>query len=60
MVHAYADHSKVKEVFDTDSYTSLEEGVQRMADWAKAHGARQSSTFSNIEIEENLPPSWKV
>ncbi len=58
--HAYADHSKVRRIFGEQDYTPLNEGIQKMADWAKAHGARASSTFENIEIEENLPPSWRI
>jgi UDP-glucose 4-epimerase len=58
--HAYADHSKAKEVFgiDSEQFVSLKDGLQEMADWAKAHGARQSSAFDNIEIRKNLPSAW--
>jgi UDP-glucose 4-epimerase len=58
VVHAYADHSKVKRVFGTGDFTSLEEGLSDMADWAKGVGARESSVFDNIEILEKLPPVW--
>lgn len=56
--HAYADHSKVRRVFGEQNYTSLEDGIRRMADWAKEVGSRSSSTFENIEINEKLPPIW--
>jgi UDP-glucose 4-epimerase len=58
--HAYADHSKAKEVFgiESEQFVSLKDGLQEMADWAKAQGARQSSKFDNIEIEKNLPSAW--
>ncbi len=40
--------------------TTLAEGLARMAPWAKATGARTSGVFNNIEIEQKLPPSWRV
>jgi UDP-glucose 4-epimerase len=58
VVHAYADHSKAKKVFKINSFTSLEDGVKKMADWAKQVGARKSSKFENIEITEKLPSFW--
>lgn len=57
--HAFSDHSKVSSVFGAAASTSLEDGVQRMVDWAREHGPRASSTFENIEIERNLPSAWK-
>lgn len=61
VVHAHSDHSKIKKVFgiQEDEFTSLEEGLKKMADWAKVTGSRSSSTFENIEIAEKLPPFWK-
>ncbi len=55
---AFSDHSKAERVFGTRGKVPLETGVRKMADWVKKHGARESSTFENIEIERNLPPSW--
>ena len=60
VVHAFSDHGKVKSVFGQRSSTSLTDGVQRMVDWAREHGPRESSTFENIEIERNLPTAWKT
>jgi UDP-glucose 4-epimerase len=57
---AYADHSLSRKVFGIKKAPiTLEEGVQRMADWVKKEGAKKSSTFKGIEITENLPPSWR-
>jgi UDP-glucose 4-epimerase len=56
--HAFSSHEKVKQVFGEGQPVSLEEGVQKMANWAKQAGARESSTFGKIEIWRNLPPSW--
>jgi UDP-glucose 4-epimerase len=56
--HAYANHSKAKEVFSYGNKCSLEEGLEIMAKWAREHGSRKSNTFDSIEITKNLPPSW--
>jgi hypothetical protein len=29
-----------------------------MADWVKREGARAPVVFGDIEVMENLPPSW--
>jgi UDP-glucose 4-epimerase len=58
VLHAHADHSKVKKIFGEEKITSLEEGLKRMADWAKAAGVRKSQRFEAIEITEKLPPFW--
>ena len=59
VLHAYASHDKVKEVFgDLIEDVPLQQGIGRMAEWARRHGARQSRKFDNIEVRRNLPPSW--
>lgn len=58
VMHAYADHSKVEKVFGVSSQTSLQEGLARMAVWAKTAGSRKSERFKDIEITEKLPPVW--
>jgi len=59
VVFAFSDHSKVERIFGEQPETTLAEGLARMAPWAKATGARKSSSFGNIEIEQGLPPSWR-
>jgi UDP-glucose 4-epimerase len=59
VLHAFSDHAKMHEVFGVSPSTSLEVGIQTMVEWARAHGPRQSAPFSAIEIERNLPPSWR-
>ena len=57
--HAISSHEQVKAVFgDLARGVSLEEGLEGMSRWARAHGSRQSRPFRGIEIEKNLPPSW--
>ncbi len=58
VLHAHADHSKVKKVFGEEKVTSLEDGLKWMADWAKTAGVRKSQRFEAIEITEKLPPFW--
>jgi UDP-glucose 4-epimerase len=58
--NAYSSHDKLKRVFGEYEPCDLAEGVQRMANWVKQHGARQSQEFSEIEVSKNLPPSWSV
>jgi UDP-glucose 4-epimerase len=61
VVHAYSAHDKVRKHFgDLIKNVSLEDGVTRMAAWAKKAGARQGKPFEGIEIIKNLPPSWSA
>lgn len=55
---AFSDHRKVERFFGNKEKTRLEIGVRSMAEWVRRHGARESSSFENIEINRNLPPSW--
>jgi hypothetical protein len=38
--------------------TGLDEGLERMAVWVKAHGARQSKKFDRVEVTKNFPTAW--
>ena len=58
VVHAHADHSKVRAVFGAPTSTPLDEGLKRMAEWVKLVGARKSARFEAIEIEAGLPAIW--
>jgi len=57
--HAFCDHSKVRGYFNVYSQVPLEEGLKRMADWAKKIGHCKSKPFNNIEIEKNMPSIWR-
>ncbi len=60
VLHAYADHSKAKQLFAfKENNTALEEGLAKMAQWVKKAGIKKSGSFKNIEIEENLPEIWR-
>ncbi|MEM0939860.1 MAG: NAD-dependent epimerase/dehydratase family protein [Bacteroidota bacterium] len=58
VLHAYSDHSKTKSFFGEYAKTSLEEGLKKMADWARENGIKKSSKFKDIEINEKLPSIW--
>jgi UDP-glucose 4-epimerase len=58
VVHAYPDHTKARQLFGQRATVSLEEGVERMAEWARRVGVRKSQEFEDIEVRSNLPPSW--
>lgn len=58
VIHAYSAHEKVRKFFGSYKDTSLNDGIKKMADWAKKVGAKKSNEFSNIEIKRNLPKSW--
>ena len=60
VVHAFSDHSKINRVFTPPAPIGLRTGIRRMAEWVKSRGPARPVTFSGIEIEKNLPPSWKV
>ena len=58
--HAYSDHSLFTSVFDPKAAVDLSTGLKEMYDWVKIHGAKESPIFEGIEIEKNLPTSWKT
>jgi UDP-glucose 4-epimerase len=59
VVHAYSAHEKVRAHFgDLIKNVSLEDGVAKMAAWARKAGARQGKPFKGIEVRKNLPLSW--
>jgi UDP-glucose 4-epimerase len=55
---AYASHEKAARILDAQARIGLEEGVRRMAAWARQAGSRKSKIFSDVEVSQNLPPSW--
>ena len=58
VLHAHADHSKIKAIFGEYSKTPLADGLKKMAQWAKETGIKKSAKFENIEVTEKLPPIW--
>jgi UDP-glucose 4-epimerase len=56
---AYSNHGKVHRFFGNQPQTSLEDGLKVMADWVKSVGPHEPARFEKIEIQKNLPPSWR-
>jgi UDP-glucose 4-epimerase len=59
VLDAFADHSKVRRIFDPPSPLGLRDGIERMAAWVKTRGPSTPVVFSNIEVPKNLPASWR-
>ncbi|HIE56929.1 MAG TPA: NAD-dependent epimerase/dehydratase family protein [Anaerolineales bacterium] len=59
VIDAYSSHEKVDRIFGAQNHWTLDDGLQRMADWVKQHGARQGQKFENIEVTKNFPLAWK-
>jgi UDP-glucose 4-epimerase len=57
--HAFSNHRRLEEAFGYRAKCSLEAGVERMAQWARTVGAKQSKLFENVEIIRNMPTSWQ-
>jgi UDP-glucose 4-epimerase len=60
VLHAYSDHAKAHKIFGEPTGITLQEGIARMAAWARKTGARQGQEFGNIEITEKLPDGWNL
>jgi len=60
VVHAFSSHEKARRAFEgLVRNVPLEEGVSRMARWARTAGARAGKPFTRIEVQKNMPPSWR-
>jgi len=59
VVHAFSSHKKLESIFGSQLHVQLTDGINKMAEWAKSVSIRQSKIFSAIEVDKNLPPSWR-
>jgi UDP-glucose 4-epimerase len=60
VLHAYASHEKIKQVFELSAAPlPIEQGLAEMAAWANITGSKKGKPFGALELEKNLPPSWK-
>jgi UDP-glucose 4-epimerase len=59
VVHAFSDHTKVRQVFMLPPPTDLKTGLGRMARWIQRRGPATPVRFSAIEIRQNLPSGWE-
>jgi UDP-glucose 4-epimerase len=60
VMHAYSSHDKVRRIFGEREAWRLSDGLSRMAEWVKQHGARVSQEFENVEVHKNFPKAWLV
>lgn len=58
VVEAYASHDKALRIFGPGPNIALEEGLDRMARWARLVGPLPTEPFAEIEVSKNMPPSW--
>jgi len=56
--HAYSSTEKIERVFGFKPKTNLRDGVRKMTEWVKKHGIKKSKDFKNVEVTNNIPPSW--
>ena len=56
--YAYSSHDKVQKFFGVQEPVNMVDGVKKMADWVKEHGARKSQKFENVEVTKNFPSAW--
>jgi UDP-glucose 4-epimerase len=57
-VHASSDHARAASVFGARPRTSLDEGLRRMAGWARGLEIAPARPFTAIEVERGLPEAW--
>lgn len=60
VLHAHSSHDKIGRVLGHRPATPLDDGLRAMAAWVRTHGARTTPPFGAIEIEKNLPASWRA
>jgi UDP-glucose 4-epimerase len=60
VIHAFSDHGKARRILGHRTQVDLDEGIRRMAQWAKRVGSKKARHFDRIEVQRNLPPSWRA
>ncbi|MFM8358925.1 MAG: NAD-dependent epimerase/dehydratase family protein [Verrucomicrobiota bacterium] len=59
VVHAFADHTRVREVFGTPPATPLAEGLRRTVAWVRHLGPIPPTAFEAIEVPARMPEVWR-
>lgn len=59
VVHAFSDHTRVREVFAPPAPIDLRTGIRRMAAWVQSRGPATPVRFTDIEIRDKLPGGWE-
>ena len=60
VLHAYSTHEKVHQFFPhLSKAVTLEDGIRKMAAWAKKSGLRKTDLFMGVELYKGMPDSWQ-
>jgi UDP-glucose 4-epimerase len=60
VIDAFADHSKVQNVFGKQTTVTIQAGIERMANWASLQPRDLPMEFYNLEVRKNLPEVWRT
>ena len=60
VVDALPAHDRARALFGDLPETPLDQGIAAMAAWAREVGPMEPSSFEGVEIEQGLPPSWRL
>jgi len=60
VVHAFADHTKARDVLAHHAAIALPVGVRRMIAWLRPGEERRPSPTPPVEVFRNLPPAWRA
>lgn len=58
-VNAYSNHDATRAVFGEEKITPLDIGLDEMWRWAKGLGPQTPTLVPSIEVDKNMPPSWR-
>lgn len=56
---SYPGHEKARKILDFEAKWGFEDGVKAMAEWARQTPAESFEYFESVEIEKNMPITWK-
>ena len=59
VLHAYSSHEKTQHCFGVHPKVGLDDGIAKMEKWVRERGACEPVTFGEIEVEKNMPQSWR-
>ena len=54
----YGDHSKAKRIFGEYPQTGLQDGLRKMAAWARQKGIQSGKPYAAVELSRGLPACW--
>ena len=60
VMHAFSDHTLVRQVFSPSEPIDLRTGIRQMAEWVKTRGAVRPVRFDEIEVRDKLPSGWEA